>query len=224
MLFSSIPSDNNQFLQNSSQYLNHSSSVPGLQKNSNSICSNSRVLNVKLPGVISFLKALPIWAIPVGNFLLVVLITFLKFTNIPCAVSGLKYICDVESSVTPWNVLNIKLNLRIPVKLCFPQFGQFISWSSMNLIISSSDQPSAIKSWPFLVAHSSINLSALCLVLHSLQSISGSLKPPTCPVATHVSGFINIAASNPTLYLHSCINFFCHAFFTLFLSSEPKGP
>ena len=28
-------------------------SVPGLQKNSNSICSNSLVLNVKLPGVIS---------------------------------------------------------------------------------------------------------------------------------------------------------------------------
>ena len=33
---------------------------PGLQKNSISICSNSLILKMKFPGVISFLKALPI--------------------------------------------------------------------------------------------------------------------------------------------------------------------
>src|SRR5699024_5089527 len=115
-----------QFSQNSFQYLCHSKSVPGLQKNSSSICSNSRVLKVKFPGVISFLKAFPICAIPIGNFLLVVRITFLKFTNIPCAVSGLKYISAFESSVTPWKVLNIRLNLRISVKFSFPQLGQGI--------------------------------------------------------------------------------------------------
>ena len=60
----------------------------------------------------------------------------------------LKYISDFASSVTPWNVLNIKLNLRIPVKLCFPQVGQQILLSSINFIISSSDIPSAIISFP----------------------------------------------------------------------------
>src|SRR5437773_8943174 len=40
----------------------------GLTKNSISICSNSRVRKMKLPGVISLRKALPIWAIPNGSF------------------------------------------------------------------------------------------------------------------------------------------------------------
>lgn len=50
-----------------------SRSVPGLQKNSNSICSNSLVLNVKLPGVISLRNDLPICPIPKGTFFLDVL-------------------------------------------------------------------------------------------------------------------------------------------------------
>ena len=60
-------------------------------KNSISICSNSRVRKMKLPGVISFLKDFPIWAIPNGTFTLLVCKTFLKLTKIPCAVSGRKY-------------------------------------------------------------------------------------------------------------------------------------
>ena len=190
-------------MQNALQYLNHSISVPGLQKNSNSICSNSRILNRKFPGVISFLNDLPTWPIPIGSFLLVVLNTFLKFTNIPCAVSGLKYNSDFVSSVTPWNVLNIKLNFLIGVKLLAPQSGHLMLLSCIKSTIFSSDQPSTTSSLLFSFSQSSINLSALCLVLHSLQSIRGSLKPPTCPEATQVSGFINIAASSPTLYLFS---------------------
>ena len=72
------------------QYWNHSISVPGSQKNSSSICSNSLVRKVKLPGVISLRKDLPICPIPKGIFLREVLCTFLKLTKIPCAVSGLK--------------------------------------------------------------------------------------------------------------------------------------
>ena len=34
---------------------------------------------------------------------------------------------------------------------------------------------------------------------HSLQSIRGSEKPPRCPEATHVWGFIKMAQSTPTL-------------------------
>src|SRR2546422_7547070 len=50
------------------QNSNHSRSVPGFTKNCISICSNSRVRKMKLPGVISFRNALPICAIPNGIF------------------------------------------------------------------------------------------------------------------------------------------------------------
>ena len=40
--------------------------------------------------MISLRKDLPIWPIPKGTFFLEVLCTFLKFTKIPCAVSGRK--------------------------------------------------------------------------------------------------------------------------------------
>ena len=56
-------------VRSSIQYSCHSSSLPGLTKNSISICSNSRVRKMKLPGVISLRKLLPIWAMPNGGFL-----------------------------------------------------------------------------------------------------------------------------------------------------------
>jgi hypothetical protein len=80
--------------------LNASSSSQGVTKYSISICSNSLVLKIKFPGVISFLKDLPTCAIPKGNFLLEVLATLTKSTNCHCAVSGLKYATEAESSVT----------------------------------------------------------------------------------------------------------------------------
>jgi hypothetical protein len=43
--------------------------LAGLTKNSISICSNSRVRKMKLPGVISLRKLLPIWPMPNGGFL-----------------------------------------------------------------------------------------------------------------------------------------------------------
>ena len=51
------------------QYSNQSISVPGLQKNCISICSNSRILNMNCRATISFLKALPICAMPKGIFM-----------------------------------------------------------------------------------------------------------------------------------------------------------
>ena len=180
---------------------------------------------MKFPGVISFLNERPICPIPIGNFLLVVLWTFLKFTNIPCAVSGLKYTSDFASSVTPINVLNIKLNLRISVKSSFPQFGHGIWFSLIYETNSSLLHPSSPEmSLPFLKPHSSINLSALCLVLQALQSISGSLNPPIWPVVTHTSGFIIIAASIPTLYFDSFMNFLHHISLIFFFNSAPNGP
>ena len=62
--------------------------LPGGTKNSISICSNSRVLKMKLPGVISLRKDLPTWAIPNGGFLRENCSTFLKLMKMPWAVSG----------------------------------------------------------------------------------------------------------------------------------------
>ena len=60
----------------------------GGTKYSISICSNSRVRNTKLPGVISLRNDLPIWAMPNGGRLREVSRTFLKLVNMPWAVSG----------------------------------------------------------------------------------------------------------------------------------------
>ena len=70
------------------QYWCHSSSVPGTTKNSISICSNSRVRKMKLPGVISLRKLLPMFAMPNGGLEREEVMTFLKSTKMPCAVSG----------------------------------------------------------------------------------------------------------------------------------------
>ncbi len=53
----------------SSQCSNHRCASAGGTKNSISICSNSRVRKMKLPGVISLRKLLPICAIPNGGLL-----------------------------------------------------------------------------------------------------------------------------------------------------------
>ena len=62
--------------------------MPGSTKNSISICSNSRVRKMKLPGVISLRNDLPIWPIPNGGFFRAEFITFAKLMKMPCAVSG----------------------------------------------------------------------------------------------------------------------------------------
>ena len=60
----------------------------GVTEDSSSICSNSRVRKVKLPGVISLRNALPTWQTPNGSFLRVVRAMLAKLTKMPCAVSG----------------------------------------------------------------------------------------------------------------------------------------
>ena len=70
-------------------------------------------------------EALPIWATPGGSFSRGAL-DICKIDKIPCAVSGRRYSSFFESSVTPWNVLNIRLNFRISVKFVPPQAGHLI--------------------------------------------------------------------------------------------------
>ncbi|OEV23909.1 hypothetical protein AN220_21940 [Streptomyces nanshensis] len=88
MFSSRMPRSRYQAQRWSIQYWCHSSSSPGLTKNSISICSNSRVRKMKLPGVISFRKDLPVCAMPNGGFLREVCWTFAKLVKMPCAVSG----------------------------------------------------------------------------------------------------------------------------------------
>src|SRR3954464_3435542 len=115
------------------QYSYHWAASAGGTKNSISICSNSRVRNTKLPGVISLRNDFPTCAIPNGGFLRVVLRTFMKFVNMPCAVSGRRYTSAAESSTGPANVLNIRLNWRASVKESLdPQLGHVVGSSSLS--------------------------------------------------------------------------------------------
>src|SRR5215510_2890546 len=173
-----IPSERYQLFRASIQRSCHCSSLgsPGLRiaggftKYSISICSNSRVRNMKLPGVISLRKDLPICAIPNGSFLFVVSRTFLKLTNIPWAVSGLRYASPDSSSTAPIVVRNIRLNCRGSVKFLEPHSGHL---------------PPSI-------------LSALNRALHWRQSTSGSENVASCPEYFQASLFIRIPASSPT--------------------------
>ena len=83
-----IPSSVYQRMRSAIQWSCQRSASSGGQKNSISICSNSRVRKMKLPVVISLRNDLPICAIPNGGFLRANCRTFLKLMKIPWAVSG----------------------------------------------------------------------------------------------------------------------------------------
>ena len=85
------------------------------------------------------------------------------------------------------------------VKLDFPHFGHGSLFSLMYETLSSFVRESP----KFELVKSLIKLSARYLVLHSLQSINGSLNVLKWPLASHVLGFINIALSKPTLFISS---------------------
>src|SRR4051812_43187306 len=149
------------------QYSYHCCESAGGTKNSISICSNSRVRNTKLPGVISLRNDFPTCAMPNGGFLRIVLSTFMKFVNMPCAVSGRRYTSAAESSTGPACVLNMRLNWRASVKESFdPQLGHVCGSSS---------------------------LSSRKRSLHERQSTSGSVKFLRWPDASHTAGGLKIA-------------------------------
>jgi hypothetical protein len=72
----------------SRQYSYHCGPSAGATKNSISICSNSRVRKMKLPGVISLRNDLPTCAMPNGGFLREEFMTLTTLAKMPCAVSG----------------------------------------------------------------------------------------------------------------------------------------
>ncbi len=91
------------------QYWNHSRSVPGLQKNSSSICSNSRTESEVARGDL-VAEGLADLAHAEGQLAAGGALDVAKLTKMPWAVSGRRYTVFLASSVTPWKVLNIRLN------------------------------------------------------------------------------------------------------------------
>ena len=199
---------------------NNSAASSGYVKYSHSICSNSLVRKIKFPGVISFRKALPIWQIAKGNFILEVLWTFMKFVKIPCAVSGRKYVSFLSLLTTPKYVLNIKLKFRMLVHSSFPQTGHLIWFSAIIFSISLYGVFSETR---ILVADS-INLSARKRLWQLLQSIRGSLKFFKWPLASHTVGFKIILLSIPTALGCVVTYSFHHKFLIFCFNKTPNGP
>src|SRR3989338_6330036 len=121
---------------------------------------------------------------------------FLKLTNIPCAVSGRRYTVVSEPSTEPTEVLNIILNCRGRESLPLHS-GHFVTSSIWSA-----------RKWR----------------LHFSHCTSGSLKPPTCPLASHTFGFIKIAESMPYISSRESTKYLHHKFSIFFLSATPRGP
>ena len=188
-----------QRMRSSIQCWCHSSASAGGTKNSISICSNSRVRKMKLPGVISLRNALPICAMPNGGLRRENWSTFLKLTKMPCAVSGRRKMRAASSRTGPMKVSNIRLNCARVAQLA-------AALGAAQLAV-----PAPGSRW-----------SARQRFLHlPMHWTSGSVKLSTWPEASHVRGCIRIAASRATMSSRSCTFARHHSALTLFLSRTP---
>ena len=116
-----------------------------------------------------------------------------------------------SGKTAPTWVANIMLNLRIGPQFSLPQTGHLV-WAAKNSsVVTDSLMPSAI-------------LSARKRDLHSLHSTRGSAKVAVWPEATHVLGFIKIAASMPYISSRLSTKYFHHSFIMFLLSMTPSGP
>ena len=104
--------------------------------------------------------------------------------KMPCAVSGRRYAVDDASSIAPTCVSNIRLNWRGSVRS------------------HSENSPGRFDG--FLPHCASSSRSARKRSLHVRQSMSGSLKPATCPDASQTAGLRMIAESIATMSSRSC--------------------
>ncbi len=116
------------------------------------------------------------------------------------------------SSVTPWNVLNIKLNCRISVKLCLPQEGHGTLWSSIKFLPSAHDP--SIRAEP----SNSMPFSALPKIFNQLLSARNALMT-FFTVHQRIGKSAQMSGCYPCLWIHkiaqstphymgfSCMNF-----------------
>ena len=161
------------------QYSNHSMSVPGSTKNCISICSNSRVRKMKLPGVISLRNALPICAMPNGTFWRV---DWLHVQEVD--VDALR---RLRAQVDHRRRLLDRPHERLEHEVELPR---------LRRARPSCRRPGTALRRP---CASSSGLSARKRLLQFLQSTSGSAKPATWPLASQTRGCMRIAASSPSM-------------------------
>ena len=148
------------------QYSYHCWLSAGGTKYSISICSNSRVRNTKLPGVISLRNDLPTWAMPNGGFLRDVSSTFLKLRNMPCAVSGRRYTSCAGALHRPG------VGLEHEVELAGLGEGAVLAAARAGVRVVELVEPE-----PLLAVR---------------QSTSGSVKFARWPDASHTAGGLRI--------------------------------
>src|SRR5678816_2067197 len=95
------PMDCHHSMRKSRQNLYQSCDSEGWQKNSSSAWSNSRERNVKLRGVTSLRKLVPILTITEGIVTRVESTMFLNCKVLQCAVSGGRYALSSSPAVAP---------------------------------------------------------------------------------------------------------------------------
>ena len=186
-------------MRSSSQCSCHCCASAGGTKYSISICSNSRVRKMKLPGVISLRNDLPTCAIPNGGFLRANCRTFLKLRKIPWAVSGRRKTREPSSATGPMWVSNMRLNMR----------GS-----------DSSPPHSGQRSVALGLRLAQVILAPAPLALAEAldQRVGEALEVAE---ASHVFGCSRIAESRATMSSRSWSIERHHSFFTLFFSSTP---
>ena len=153
----------------------------------------------EVAGVISLRKDLPIWHTPKGQLPAGGALDGGKLTKMPWAVSGRRYTSLAVSSVTPWKVLNIRLNLRMSVKSLLPQPGQGTWLSRMNATSSSLVMASQVHVHAVLLHIALHQLVRPVAHLAGLAVNQRIVEGGTWPLATHTWGFIKMAESSPTL-------------------------
>lgn len=98
-------------------------------------------------------------------------------------------------------------------------FGHLSLWS-LSPCVSSSSGADSLNGFPVV---SSSSLSALCIVLHFLHCVIGSLKFVRCPDALNTSSGIIIAPSS-SRKSSFCSNCFLHVSTIFLLMVAPYGP
>ena len=199
------------------QYWNQSRSVPGLQKNSTSICPNSRVRKVKLPGVISLREALPICATPRGPFAGGALDIGKVDKDAPVRFP---YQEDLALGVLGHPLEGFEHQVEFAD---VGEVGGARSWafdpSRMKSSICSLVQPSAtLPSGVFDQLVSAVAGFAVSFAVHQRVGEAAHMarKPPRFPVHQNERYPAYVVG-------HSWTNRFHRGFFTLFLNSTPKG-
>ena len=195
------------------QYSCHSSSAPGLTKNSISICSNSRVRKMKLPGVISLRNDLPIWPMPNGSFLRLVVEHVLVVDE--DALRGLR------AQVVQAGLVLDRAEVGVEHAVELLGLGELALVAAVRAVdVGQAARPGLAV----LLLVRLIRWSARNRLWQDWHSVSGSVNVATWPLASQTSRARITEESRPTTSSRSWTMYRHHWRLTLFFSSTPSGP